>query len=125
MKKRDIIIYRVVTGLFTVHMVFTAFMYVFSYQMVKEMFESLGVSSTIIYPLAIAKILGLVAIWTNKSKLLKELAYIGFAVDFILAISAHALANDGGVAPPAVALIVLLISYFYNRKLYGREEKHL
>lgn len=125
MKKRDIIIYRAVTGIFTVHMLFTAFMYFYSHEMVKEMFESLGVSPAIIYPLAIAKLLGLVAIWTNRSRILKELAYLGFAADFILASSAHSIAKDGAAIPALVALAILLISYIFNRKLYGRNKKPL
>ena len=123
MNKRNIIIYRVVTGLFTVRMLFTVSVYFFVYEMVKEMFESLGVTAALIYPLAVAKILGLVAIWTNKSRILKELAYIGFAIDFILAISAHLIANHGGSIPPLVALIMVLISYIYHRKLYGKRKK--
>lgn len=123
MSKRDIIIYRVVTGIFTAHMLFTVGAYFFMHDMVKEMFESLGVSAAIIYPLAIAKLLGLVAIWTNKSKLLKELAYLGFAVDFIMASSAHIMAKDGGAVAALVALVILLISYIYNRKLFGKRKK--
>ena len=123
MSKRDIIIYRVVTGIFTVHMLFTVGVYFFMYEMVREMFESLGVTAALIYPLAVAKILGLVAIWTNKSRILKELAYIGFAIDFILAISAHLIANHGGSIPPIVALIMVLISYIYHRKLYGKRKR--
>ncbi len=123
MNKRDIIIYRVVSGLFTVHMLFTVGAYFFMYEMVSEMFEALGVTAAIIYPLAVAKILGLVAIWTNKSRILKELAYIGFAIDFILAISAHLIANHGESVPPLVALVMLLISYIYHRKLYGKRKK--
>lgn len=120
MNKRDIIIYRVVTGLFTAHMLFTVVAYFFMYDMVREMFESLGVTASIIYPLAVAKTLGLIAIWTNKSRILKELAYAGFAIDFILAISAHLIANDGGFMGAMVALVMLLISYVYNRKLFSK-----
>jgi len=120
MNKRDIIIYRVVTGLFTLHMLFTIVAYIFMYDMVKEMFESLGTSAAVIYPLAIAKLLGLIAIWTNKSRLLKELAYLGFAIDFILAMSTHLMADDGGFFGPFVAFIFLSVSYIYNRKIYGK-----
>lgn len=119
MNKREIIIYRVVTGFFTLHMLFTAAAYFFMYDMVEEMFISLGIPAAIIYPLAVAKILGLVAIWTNKSKLLKELAYAGFAIDFILAISTHLIANDGGFIGPLIALIMGSFSYWYHRKIYG------
>lgn len=123
MKKRDLIIYRVFTGIFTIHMLLTVGVYFFMHDMVKETFESLGVSSAFIYPLAIAKLLGLVAIWTNRSKLLKELAYLGFAADFILASSAHFMANDGGWLPPLIALVILSVSYIYHRKLFGKHEK--
>lgn len=119
MNKKDIIIYRVVTGIFTAHMLFTVIAYFFMHDMAAEMFESLGVPTAVIYPLAIAKLLGLVAIWTNKSEILKELAYVGFALDFILAFSLHLMAKDGGAAAPLVALVILGVSYFYNRKLYS------
>lgn len=120
MNKRDIIIYRVITGLFSLHMLFTAVMYVFMHDMAEEMFESLGVSAAVIYPLAIAKVLGLIAIWTNKSRLLKELAYLGFAIDFILAAVTHIMAKDGGAIAAIIALIMLVVSYIYNRKLFGK-----
>lgn len=123
MKKRDIIIYRIFTGIVTAHMLFTVVVYFIMHDMVKAMFESLGVSPAIIYPLAIVKILGLVAIWTNKSKILKELAYIGFAIDFIMAIIAHSMASDGGAVGPLFALIILIVSYIYHRKLFGKKEK--
>lgn len=123
MNKKDIIIYRVVTGIFSAHMLFTVVAYIFMYDMVSEVFASLGVPTAVIYPLALAKVLGLVAIWTNKSKILKELAYLGFALDFILASSAHLLASDGGAISPLVALLLLSVSYFYNRKLYSGQEK--
>jgi len=122
MNKRDIIIYRVVTGLFTLHMLLTVGVYFFNYEMVKEMFTNLGVPSDIIYPLAIAKLLGLIAIWTNKSRILKELAYAGFALDFILAATAHISTNHGEFVPPLIALVMVLISYLYHRKLYGKSK---
>ncbi len=122
MKKRDIISYNVVTGLFSAFMLFQVGMYFLQYEIARDMFESLGVPTAIIYPLAIAKFLGLVAIWTNKSRLLKELAYLGYAIDFIAAIAAHAMVGDGGAPAPAVALIILLISYLFNRKVHGGAE---
>ena len=122
MKKRDLIIYRAVTGIFTVHMLLTAGVYFFNYEMVKEMFTYLGFPAYIIYPLAIAKLLGLIAIWSNKSRILKELAYAGFALDFILAASSHIITDHGEFIPPMIALVMVLISYIYHRKLYGKRK---
>lgn len=123
MEKRDRIIYYAVTGLFTAHMLMTVGVYIFNHEMVSEMFASLGFPSGLIYPLAIAKVLGLVAIWTNKSRLLKELAYAGFALDFIMAAGSHAMAGDGGAIAPIVALIIAGISFYYHRKLFVTEKQ--
>ena len=118
MKNRNLLIYRIVTGLFSAHMIMTVIAYVFMNDIVSETFESLGVPTEVIYPLAVAKVLGLIAIWSNKSRLLKELAYLGFGVDFILASISHGMAGDGGAAWPLVALVIMSISYFYHRKIY-------
>lgn len=121
MEKRNRIIYYTVTGLFSAHMLMTVVFYVFKYDMVSEMFASLGFPAGLIYPLAIAKLLGLIAIWTNKSRLLKELAYAGFAIDFLMASGSHAMAGDGGAIAPLVALAMAIVSFIYHRKLFVKE----
>lgn len=118
MEKRNRIVYYVVTGLFTMHMLLSVGMYLFNTAMVSEMFASLGFPAGLVYPLAIVKILGLLAIWTNKSRLLKELAYAGFAIDFIMAAAAHAFAGDGGMVAPIIALVVVSISFVFHRKVF-------
>ena len=115
--KRNRIIYLVSTGLLTALMLLSAGMYFFNHAMVAETFTNLGYPTYIIYPLAIAKLLGLVAIWTKKSNTLKEWAYAGFFFDFILAFSAHLHVNDGEFAPSLVAVILLLLSYSTEKKL--------
>lgn len=117
MKNKDLLIYRIVTGLFSLHMLFTIFAYFYMHEMVAEVFTSLGISPAIIYPLALVKFLGLIAIWTNKSKVLKELAYLGFALDFIFASIAHFIAVDGGFVAPLFALTLMIVSFIYHRKL--------
>ncbi len=92
-------------------------MYFFNHAEVSKVFTTLGYPTYIIYPLAIAKLLGLIAIWTNKSKSLKEWAYAGFFFDFILAFFAHYMINDGEQFPALVALLLLAISYFTWKKL--------
>ena len=84
--------------------------------MVVATFTKLGFPAYIIYPLAMAKILGLIAIWTNKSKTLKEWAYAGFFFDFVLAASAHININDGEFGAAVFAMILLLLSYNLNNK---------
>jgi hypothetical protein len=95
-------------------------MYLANYAEVAKSFNSLGYPTYLIYPLGIAKILGVIAILTKKSKILKDLAYAGFFYDFILAASAHINAGDGGFPIPLAALVILIVSYVTDRKIYGR-----
>jgi hypothetical protein len=117
MKNRDLIIYRVVTGLFSLMLLAGAITYFVNYEMTSAMFISLGVPTEIIYPLAIAKILGVIAIWLIKSNLIKTLAYLGFALDLVSAIISHLKAGDGGVFGPTIPLVLLIISYVFYRKI--------
>ncbi|MEM6318568.1 MAG: DoxX family protein [Bacteroidota bacterium] len=110
-------IYRISTGLLSALMLMSAGMYFFNHAEVSQSFNNLGYPAYIIYPLAIAKILGLVAIWTNQSESLKEWAYAGFFFDFVLAFSAHLMVGDGEYAPAIVATVLLFTSYFSWKKL--------
>lgn len=115
--KRNKIIYWAATGLLTAFMLLSAGMYFFNYEMVSETFSKLGFPTYIIYPLAILKMLGLIAIWTKKSNTLKEWAYAGFFFDFLLAFSAHLNVNDGEFAGALVAMILLIVSYSFDKKI--------
>ena len=109
--------YYITTGLLTLLMLFSASMYLFTHEMAQQAFTSLGFPVYIIYPLAIAKILGLIAIWTNLSPRLKEWAYAGFAFDTMLAVVAHLSANDGQFAGALVGLLLVLASSFFYGKI--------
>ncbi len=112
------IAYWVSTGLLTLLSLLSAIMYFTNYPEVSKTFESLGYPTYIIYPLAIAKILGLVAIWTKRSKTLKEWAYAGFFFDALLAASAHIMVSDGAQSPAIVAIVLVLVSYWSEQKVY-------
>lgn len=114
------IIYWASTGFFSALMLFSAGVYFFNHEMVAETFIRLGYPDYIIYPLAVAKILAVTAILAKKSETLKEWAYAGLFFDFILAGSAHIMAGDGEFAPAMVALVALLVSHRYDRKLFPR-----
>ncbi len=114
--KKIKITYWITTGLLTLLMLFSAGMYFANYEEVKIVFTHLGYPSYIVYPLAIAKILGLIAIWTNKSKWLKEWAYAGFFFDLVLALFAH-LMVDEPIIPSLVGIAFMVGSYFTWKKL--------
>ncbi len=117
MNKVDQNIYRGVTLLFSLVIMMGVGMYLFKHDMVAEMFTSLQYPVYLIYPLALVKTLGIIAIWSNQSKTLKEWAYAGFVFELSLAASAHINVQDGGYLPPLVLLVLLGVSYFYYRKM--------
>ena len=110
--KRNQLIHWISTGLLSALMLMSAGMYFFNNAEVAQTFTSLGFPTYIIYPLAIAKILGIAVIWTRRSPALKEWAYAGFFFDFILAASAHLMINDGQHWAAIIALVLLFVSYF-------------
>ena len=100
--------YWISTSLLCLMMVMSAGMYLFTHARVAEVFTHLGYPTYIIYPLAVLKLLGVIAILTRKHPILTEWAYAGFFFDFVLAFFAHFTVGDGEW-PPALAVTVLLI----------------
>ncbi|MEM9673853.1 MAG: DoxX family protein [Cyclobacteriaceae bacterium] len=110
------ITYYVTLSLFSLLMLFSASNYFFNYEAIQEAFQSLGFPTYLIYPLAIAKLLGLVAIWTKQSVVLKEWAYAGFFFNVILAASAHINVGDGQAAGALIALLLIATAYFTEKR---------
>ena len=110
------IIYWISTGLMCAIFLFSASMYFMKTEMVQGFFEMLHYPTYLVYPLAIAKILGIVAVLSNKSKLLKEWAYAGFFFDACLAAVAHLDAKDGGEMMSILAIILVVISRAFWKK---------
>ncbi len=119
MEKRNKIIYWIATGLFSAFMLMNVVVYAGQNEMVSDMFASLGYPTYLVYPLGLAKLLGIIAILTRRSMLLKEWAYAGFFFNFLLAFTAHLMVGDGGFAAPIVAIILLLVSRVYESKVFG------
>ena len=111
------IIYWIAIGLLTALMLFSAGMYIFNHKEILQIFTSFNYPVYIIYPLAVLKLSGITVILLNKWKLLKEWAYAGFFFNFILAFFAHQQAGDGAWGGALVALVLLLTSYFLEKKV--------
>lgn len=119
MKKSDKIIYYIATGLFCALMLMSAGMYFFKNPDITLAFQSLGFPVYLIYPLAIAKILGVIAIATRISPFLKYFAYAGFFFNVVLAASAHLNVEDGSHFLPLVGLLFLITSYIFERRAFA------
>lgn len=109
------IIYLVVTSLLILMMLATIGNSIFNIEFTKR-FAEIGYPTYLIVPLMTSKGLGLIAIWSNKSQLLKEWAYSGFFFLFLLAMLAEINAPVPDYFSPPIALILLLISYFLWKK---------
>ena len=114
--KRDKIIFYVATGLLTLLMLFSVSMYFFKHDDVASMFTNFGYPTYIIYPYAIAKLLGIFALWNPNFKTIKEWAYAGFFFAFILAFFAHYMIGDGEQTGAILAMVLLVVSYIFYKK---------
>ncbi len=110
------IIFLVSTALLSLMMFMSAGMYLFKHEMVREVFTNLGFPPFIIYPLAVAKILGVIMLWVRKPNWLKEWAYAGFFFDFLLAGAAHLIAKDGEHWAAVTAMALLIVSHIFAKK---------
>ena len=123
--KKNKLIYWIATGLMSAIFLFSASMYLLNYERVSGFFVNLGFPTWLIYPLAILKILGIVAILSKKSTFLKELAYAGFLFDAILALVAHLMVSDGEHMGAILAIIFITVSWIYDRKIFGQYHQTL
>ena len=119
MKNKTNIAYWIFTVLLCVLMLFSASMYLFNYDHIQVEFQKLGFPVYLIYPLAIAKIVGVIALLQTKIAVLKEWAYAGFSFVFLFAAISHA-AIDGLTLNsflPIIALGILVLSYINYHKI--------
>ena len=108
--------YYISTGLVSALMLTNVVVYVFKNEHVSDEFQKLGFPLYIIYPLAVAKLLGVIALWAPVSKELKQWAYAGFTFNFLLAFSATLNAGDDELLGPIVALVLLFVSLYFRKR---------
>jgi len=115
------IVYYISTALASFPLLMGAGNYIFNNEMIQGAFTSLGFPIWLIYPMAIAKILGVAAIWIPAvPKWLREWAYAGIFFNVILAAGAHMAVSDGSQGFAIIALVMVIVSrYTLSRKEGG------
>lgn len=80
--------------------------------------QGLGYPEYLLTILGVAKLLGAPVLIAPQFKILKEWAYAGFTFDFGGALASHLTVGDpvDRVAPSAVCLSILAVSYFFYRR---------
>jgi len=111
------IAYWIFTSIMCLVLAGSVFMYFSKTSTVKEAFLGFGYPTYIVIPLAIAKILAIVAIISGLSNTLKEWAYFGLLMDFALAATAHLVLADGQAAGAFIALGAWMASYFLWKQI--------
>ncbi|PHQ56822.1 MAG: hypothetical protein COC16_02405 [Lutibacter sp.] len=111
------IVYWVATGLLSVLLLMSSGMYIFQNEMIQQAFQSFGYPTYLIYPLVVAKLSAVVVLLTQKQSLIKEWAYAGLFFEFVLAIFAHVMVNDGEQMAAVIAMLLLVVSYIFGKKI--------
>ena len=112
------IIYWSSTVLLSALLLMSAGMYVFNNAEVAGMFTAFGYPTYIIYPLAIAKISAVAVLLSQKQSKIKEWVYAALFFEFILAFFAHIMIGDGEQMGAIIAMVLLVFSYIFGRKLF-------
>lgn len=81
--------YYVAIGLFCALFIGSVLLTVIDIKGSYEEFARLNFPSWILYPLSIAKTLGVIALLKSKSRSLKDFAFAGFLYDMLLALGGH------------------------------------
>ncbi len=80
-------------------------------------YARLGFPAWSVYFNGFAKIFGLVALLTNKSRTLKDFAFAGFLYDLLLALSAHSVLREPDVLLPLFGLVLWGFAFVMDRKV--------
>jgi len=118
MKKINII-YWISTGLIIILMLWSAIGSFIENKQGAQMMATMGYRPYVFHFLAVAKVLGIIALLTPGFPRLKEWAYAGFAFDMIGAAYSMYVSYNGDAgkwAPMLIFLAVLAVSYIYYHK---------
>jgi len=117
MKNKNLLLFRIFTAIFSLFIMMGVGMYFGDYDMVKEMYTDLRFPTYLIYPIGIAKTLGVLTLWFVKNDTIKQWAYAGFTFNLLLGFSAHIAVKDNEFFGALLALILLWVSYFFYHRL--------
>lgn len=93
--KKVTIAYYIVTVLFSLFILMGAIYDIQAPQPAVDLMTELGYPVYLLYIVGYAKILGIIGIWQNKVKFLREWAYAGLAIDLVGAFISHLVVGHG------------------------------
>jgi DoxX-like family len=111
--------YWAATGLFTALFLGSAVWTFIDIPGAEKQARDLNFPTNLTVPLAIAKVLGLIAILSNKSKTLKTFAFAGFLFDLLLALSGHLTRREAYSLVAVAGLVIWTAAFIMDRKRFG------
>ena len=69
------------------------------------------------------KVLGLAAIYQNRSNTLKDFAFAGFLFNLLIATSAHIATADPEVVLAILGLVLWVFAFVMNRKVFPVDDR--
>jgi DoxX-like family len=123
-QKTSTILYWITTGLIAFLMIASATFYIVKYDMVVDNMKHLGYPAYLVTLLPFTKILGALLLLfgskifpANIWKNLNEWVYAALFCNCVLAGIAHGQAGDGWVNAGTIASAILLVSYYFSKKI--------
>ncbi|NNF33393.1 MAG: DoxX family protein [Saprospiraceae bacterium] len=117
--------YWIATVVMAILIISSIFLNIFKYEGVSIFYESLGFPIWLIYISCMLKVVGLIAIFSRKSDMIKEWSYAGFFFIAIMAFSAHQIAQDGNGEFALIAAIAVMVSRIFEEKVYPEKSDHV
>ena len=120
--KRDKIIYWIATGLVSLAMLSSGFMYLSGNPQIVEGFKLIGMPAYVITLLGVAKLLASITLVIPKFEKLKEWAYAGLTFNMLGAAWAH-ISTGTPFVSPLIFLVFLGVSYWFRMRIISAQGK--
>ncbi len=111
-------LYWIATGLFTALFTGSVIFGLFDLNDSYREFQHLEFPAWSFIFLTVAKVLGLIAVLSNRSQTLKDFAFAGFLYDLLLALGAHIAQQEIKVLLPLLSLPIWAFAFIMNRRMY-------
>ncbi len=111
-------LYWLATGLFTLLFAGSIILGLGDLNASYEEYTHLGFPNWSVFFNSLAKFLGLIAIFWNKSRTLKDFAFAGFLFDLLLALVAHIVQMEIKWLLPVFGIALWCFAFVMNRKVF-------
>jgi DoxX-like family len=111
-------LYQISLGLFSALFLGSAVFGLVDIQASYDEYRHLGFPGWALYPLSLAKVLGIIAIVSNRSKTLKSFAYAGFLYDLLLALGGHISQREVKIILPVVSIGLWAFTFVMDRRMH-------